>query len=197
MSRVGSIDGISATWWGAMWAALIADPSGCWLWPYSTDGKGYGQVWQAGRLVRVHRLAHEVFVGPIPPGLEIDHTCKSRGCLRWDHLEAVTHRVNTLRGDSPAAIRARKTECDRGHALAGDNLYVRPDGRRTCRSCRRAWQRAWDARRKAAKETDPQPLGGMEPFLIFNEEGHAIADSRPMPAWASPSQPTSRTDRTP
>lgn len=31
-----------------------------------------------------------------------------------------------------------KTHCKRGHELAGDNLYVKPNGERQCRTCRRA-----------------------------------------------------------
>lgn len=35
----------------------------------------------------------------------------------------------------------RKTECKRGHALSGDNLQVRPDGRRRCIACTRMLRR--------------------------------------------------------
>jgi hypothetical protein len=28
--------------------------------------------------------------------------------------------------------------CSKGHSLGGDNLYMRPDGKRACRECRRA-----------------------------------------------------------
>lgn len=41
-----------------------------------------------------------------------------------------------------------RERCKRGHELAGDNLIVRPDGKRTCRTCRREVQRA---RRAAAR----------------------------------------------
>ena len=33
--------------------------------------------------------------------------------------------------------RALATECAKGHSLTGENLYVRPDGKRGCRECRR------------------------------------------------------------
>ena len=35
-------------------------------------------------------------------------------------------------------VRAKKTHCIRGHALAGQNLYVRANGYRNCRICQRA-----------------------------------------------------------
>ena len=157
MSRVGTINSISATWWVGLFTAMKANPDGCWEWPFGTDGAGYGRVRQGGRYTPAHRIAYEVFVGPVPDGLEIDHLCRVRGCFRWDHLEAVPHRVNVLRGEGPAAVNARKAECPRGHPLAGENLIVRADGRRNCRTCRRvanrAAKRAWKARRRAAKET--------------------------------------------
>lgn len=34
--------------------------------------------------------------------------------------------------------RLRKMYCQHGHALYGANLYLRPDGKRACRECRRA-----------------------------------------------------------
>lgn len=60
-------------------------------------------------------------------------------------------RVNNERGYSPDncvwATRAvqnknrrprqPKSECARGHPLSGDNLYLRPDGKRGCKACRR------------------------------------------------------------
>jgi hypothetical protein len=54
-----------------------------------------------------------------------------------DHLEAVTHRENTLRGVAPSAQHYRQTHCFRGHPFAGKNLYVNPRGARYCRTCNR------------------------------------------------------------
>lgn len=49
-------------------------------------------------MIYAHRLSYELFVGPIPDGYELDHLCRNRGCVNPAHLEAVTHRVNVLRG---------------------------------------------------------------------------------------------------
>jgi hypothetical protein len=50
---------------------------------------------------------------------------------------------------TPAAQAAsRASAAKRGHELVGHNLIVRPDGKRTCRTCRREGQRA---RRAAAR----------------------------------------------
>lgn len=45
--------------------------------------------------------------------------------------------------------RARRVadHCRRGHPLEGENLYMRPDGKRGCRACRRENMRAFYERR--------------------------------------------------
>ena len=108
----------------------------CWLWTASQK-MGYGQLSVGGRdgMDFAHRIGCRLQVGPIPQGLEIDHLCRTRTCVRASHLEPVTKRVNILRGFSVAAQHARQTHCSEGHPFSGDNLYVRPNGKRECRTC--------------------------------------------------------------
>lgn len=75
----------------------------------------------------------------MPKGWHVDHTCRKRACIRPDHLEAVTWKVNTLRGDGPTAQNARKTHCIHGHEYTASNTMER-DGRRECRTCKRIGQ---------------------------------------------------------
>jgi len=65
---------------------------GCWETTASRIHSGYGMIWSnaAGRQVLAHRLAWEVWRGPIGEGLEIDHLCRNRGCFNPDHLQVVT-----------------------------------------------------------------------------------------------------------
>ena len=168
MTRVGTIDGIPARLWSLVFRSVPEPGGSCWPWPLSRDRDGYGQVstgGKGGRMPRAHRVVYEIFVGPVPEGLTLDHTCHNeaaargecdggatcphRACVNPAHLEPVTSRVNILRGLSPTAVNARKAECDNGHPLAGDNLYRGPQGGRVCRECRRAAQRAWYLRRRA------------------------------------------------
>lgn len=60
--------------------------SGCWLWVGSIMHKGYGVLQFDGRTERAHRVAHILFVGPIPEGLCVLHRCDVRSCVNPDHL---------------------------------------------------------------------------------------------------------------
>ncbi len=129
------------------WAKVLFD-DGCWEWTGARWG-GYGSIWTgAGQSVtRAHRASYEMLVGPIPEGMVLDHLCRNTGCVRPDHLEAVTDAENTRRGESFAAINARKTHCKRGHELAGDNLKITKNGRgRECRTCGEMMRRAREAK---------------------------------------------------
>ena len=122
------------------WAKVKKTPE-CWLWQgtgVGPVGNKYGQTYINGKPIRAHRVAYELLIGPIPDGLVIDHLCRTPLCVRPDHLEAVTHRENTMRGVGITAMNAIKDHCKRGHAFDGENTYKRLDGTRTCRACKRA-----------------------------------------------------------
>lgn len=125
---------------------------GCWEWTGRHDRDGYGIVDlprpNPNRTRRVHRVVYELLVGPIPEGLEPDHTCRNRGCARPAHLDLVTHRENITRGNTEAARNAHATRCVHGHEFTRENTYIRPDGDRDCRACRRRRSADLRARRK-------------------------------------------------
>lgn len=121
---------------------LPCPTTGCWLWLLNPCHRGYGRRWHPDTKARTfaHRDAYELLVGPIPEGMVLDHRCRVRPCINPAHLKPVTHRTNTLRGQAPTAINARKEACVRGHPFTPENtLYTR--GRRVCRACRRIRQK--------------------------------------------------------
>ena len=112
--------------------------SGCWLWTAHIHKKtGYGRFGVLSNGPELaHRVAYELFVGPIPEGMHIDHLCRVRCCVNPKHLEPVTHAENLLRGFSRNAVNARKTHCLNGHEFNEQNTYIRKsDGYRWCKKC--------------------------------------------------------------
>lgn len=142
--------GLTARQW-ANFCALVAPPdaNGCARWRGAHNDGGYGKYHGAG----AHRTAYAVLVGPIPAGLTIDHVrargCRWRDCMNVAHMEVVTNRVNTLRGDAVTAVNARKTECRHGHPYNEANTYWHLRGGHWVRGCR-ACRLVIDLRRKAA-----------------------------------------------
>ena len=120
--------------------SYVEKAEGCWLWTRGKHSLGYGTFWDGTRLVKAHRFAYELLIGPVPEGLELDHLCRNPTCVRPDHLEAVTHRENMRRGMSPAWALHNTNTCKRGHSL-GD-AYVRKSGGRVCRTCTLEYQKA-------------------------------------------------------
>jgi hypothetical protein len=118
----------------------------CWNW-LGCKVQGYGRTAFKGGTERAHRVTYEVFVGPIPDGLFVDHLCANRACCNPDHLEAVTNHVNVLRGRAGWNMRC-KTHCPRGHEYDDKNTYWYKGGR-TCRKCAVIKSQAWQARNKA------------------------------------------------
>jgi hypothetical protein len=125
---------------------------GCWIWTGSRTRAGYGHFSVDGAKVYAHRLSYERVVGLIPSGLEIDHLCRNRACVRPDHLEPVTRRVNGLRGYGVGGVNSRKVSCPKGHAYTDDNVLFERKGAgfaRRCRTCRRERDRARNRLRRS------------------------------------------------
>ena len=126
-------------------AKSLPEPNtGCWLWLGSVYRDGYGQIGVRARKFRAHRASYEVFVKPIPDGLQLDHLCRVRSCVNPKHLEPVTNQENLRRGLggrpgglASGAIKKAFTHCGRGHEFNEANTRIRKNGTRKCRTCER------------------------------------------------------------
>jgi len=108
----------------------------CWEWPQKTNRNGYGIVRVGRKTFMVHKLMYPMG-WEMEEGEVLDHKCRNRLCCNPRHLEPVSVRENTLRGEGPTAQNARKTECPRGHKYDAQNTKIRPCGRRQCLACSR------------------------------------------------------------
>jgi len=114
---------------------LLSD--GCWEFTGYKTVDGYGKLSRA----LAHRFAYAIWVGPLIDGMDVDHLCRNRSCVRPDHIRLAT--ISENRGQS----RRSRPACPQGHAYTPENTYVWRVGTRQCYAC----SRARTARRTAAR----------------------------------------------
>lgn len=134
----------------------------CWPWlgnrraPAHGAASGYGYLTVGKRSVPAHRIALYLIGVNVPSGLVIDHLCRNPCCVNPAHLEVVTSRENTLRGEGPTALNATKTHCPKGHELTTGNLFPASlrKGWRDCKKFRQANKHAARRRKREAEKLE-------------------------------------------
>ena len=99
--------------------------SGCWLWTACVDHHGYGRFTPCGKgtTQRAHIISYKLYVGPIPDGMLVLHSCDTPACVNPDHLHlgdqadnmieaSERGRVKTGTDASWSKVAGRKELCD-------------------------------------------------------------------------------------
>ncbi len=146
----------------ALHGKILVTQKGCWLWQGGTKtSDGYGQLWDGGKHIYIHRLAFELQKGILSSRSHIHHLCHHKTCVNPEHMIPVTngqHQNITVAERKQGIISPKDIipdivinipcgpTCKNGH-LWVDNEYWTA-GRRSCRACQREFQRRYDLWRR-------------------------------------------------
>lgn len=161
----------------------VDEVTGCWVWhaavsPGPPPGKWpYGIMQFNGKMQMAHRVSYQLHRGPIAEGMQLDHLCRNTRCVNPAHLEPVTAKENIRRGKNP---RREQTHCLNGHPLSGDNLYLKPSGRRECRICRAEQWGAFKERHGRTNKTIEEKRANMSSVWIEHN-----GEMKPRSQWAA------------
>jgi hypothetical protein len=116
--------------------SAVDETTGCWLWRRSVSSNGYGNAYFDKKYILAHRLSYQTFIGPLTPGLQVDHLCRNRLCVNPEHLEEVSQQMNIRRqfdGVEDLSL------CPRGH----DRAFSKTDrrGYLVCSICMQKYRR--------------------------------------------------------
>lgn len=68
-------------------ARVIVDKiTGCWIWQTQVSTAGYGRLRFLDETLMAHRVAYELYNGPIPPDTLVCHACDNPPCANPSHL---------------------------------------------------------------------------------------------------------------
>lgn len=104
---------------------VTIDANGCWLWNGSCAKAGYGQISVHNTPRAVHVVSYEAFIGAVPEGKEVCHTCDVKPCCNPEHFFAGTQKENVAdmwtkgRGAKPPRVVG-----ERNHKATLNNAQV-------------------------------------------------------------------------
>jgi hypothetical protein len=120
-----------------------------WLWIGNRDKRGYGHLcvrhsvtgeWVTGQ---AHRIAYQLYVGPIPEGMDVLHSCDNPNCVWPSHLhlgtksdnlqEAYDRGLKTAVGEANGQAKLTEQDVvnirasDHSHSILAEQYGVRPN----------------------------------------------------------------------
>lgn len=114
----------------------------CWPWTAYRSKKGYGHIKVGGKrgsVIAAHRVAYELKLGDIPPGMLVCHSCDNPPCCNPAHLWVGTNDDNMADMARKGRARAGRQPNDEERARGvgngnakltdADVLSIRRDGR--------------------------------------------------------------------
>lgn len=157
----------------------ISPTKGCWIWPRSLNVQtGYGNFvdsYQSPSKTRsAHRVSYETFIGPIPEGMDICHTCDVRACVNPRHLFAGTAK------DNVRDMWAKGRQQDFKNMLKGDDNPSRKMPHRLARGEKHHWTKLTEEQVRWAMSNG---LSGIKTARVLGVSDNLIYGIRNKKIW--------------
>lgn len=114
----------------ARFEAKVQRTDTCWLWTARKNADGYGEIIVDGRKDRAHRVSYRLFIGEIPAGLKVLHSCDTPACVNPAHLSVGTDLDNTHDKQARGRVSRLKGESNPRAKLTAEQVRaIRSDER--------------------------------------------------------------------